>query len=275
MAQQRLFNSTKHQLKGGRRYWMHRLPPEAIRAVAMRKLIGSRSSRARKVKELSRGDAVLLVTTLLVPRDDNLPPRKRIAFVAAAQIEESSETPHSEVGYDKHRKKLKLRDFKAFAKPCFLENVATLGVEFLAGKQKLSDAMDFEYRQISEDDFHRIVASQTLVDGLPDYTGQTATQRRLKFSNQQLIKMFKLHRELLRTALPGRSEIEIKLFLEALAGLLEGAGIGGDYEAVYAEYRRLAHKMGFRHSPSRDPALQVELLDETGKSYQFAYVSLR
>jgi len=275
MEQQQLFDGSEVQERKARRYWMHRIAREFLHAVAMRKSIGSRSTRARKVKEVQRGDAVLLVTTLLIQEDDNLPPVNRIAFVGAAQIQGRREMPHPDVGYDKHRRKLKLREFKGFAKPLFLKDVAALGVQFVAGKRKLSDAMNFDYREISEEDFNRIVASCTLVNGLPDYVADAAPRKKLKFSDQQLIKMFKLARELLRTALPMRSEIEIRLFLKALTGLFEGAGIAASYDALYSEYRRIAHKMRVRHSPSRDPDLQVQLLDETGKPRRLAYISLR
>jgi len=274
MVQSRLFVSSDSQQQS-HRYWMHRVAPEFLTMVAMRKFIGSRSAHARKVKELRKGDAVLLVTTLLVPQGNNLPPTKRIAFVAAAWVEAISNMPHPEVGYDKHKVKLKLRDIRGFVEPLLLEDVARLGVDFIVGKKKLSDAMDFEYREITEDDFYRIVASRSIVNGLPNYISDATPRTNVKFSDKQLISMFKLTRELLRTAFPMRPEIEIKLFLGTLAGLLQGAGVAIDYDAVYAEYRRLAHKVGFRHKPSRDTDLQVELLDETGRPRRFAFISLR
>ncbi len=270
-----LFDQPPSADRPERRYWVHRLEATALQPVALRKSIGSRSKRARLVRELRPGDAVVLATGLLVPQERGLPPTRRIAFVAIGQVEEVEEHPHPIAGYDQHRTKLRLRGLRFFDKPFLLEDAGQLGLQLFAGKKKLSDAMDFEYRAVSEDDFRRLVHSQTLVEGVPQYLTHVEPRRKSPFTDQQLLEIFRLTRDMLRVAMPRRPQVEIKAFLRAAAGFIEGAGLGGHYDSLYQDYRRLACQTGFRHSPSREPDLQVELLEPNGSPRQLAYVSLR
>jgi hypothetical protein len=270
-----LVDESQLALKQTRQYWVHRLEATNLLPVAMRKYIGSRSTRAKRVREVKPGDGVILATTLLVPRGrKGLPPGRRIGFVGAGQVAEALEMAEALVGYDKHPRKLRLESLRWFAEPLWLEQAAELGLGLLAGKSKLSDAMDFEYRQVGEEDFRRLVDSRTLVDELPPML-RVEPRRKLSFSDAQLLEIFRLTRDVLRVTMRGRPAVEIKLFLRAVTGLLEGAGFSVDYESVYKEYRRLAHRSGFRHEPSREPELQVELVDGKGRPHRFAYISLR
>jgi len=257
-----------------RRYWVHRVDAQFLRPIAMRKVIGSRSARGRKVKELGKGDGVIIATTLRVPRE-GLPPTRRIAFVAAATVEGTEEMRRPLVGYDKHKIKHRLRGLSFFAEPVWLEEAAQRGLSLLSGRRKLSDAMDFEYREIPESDFRKLVDGVELVRGFPGYLESAGPRGELSFSDHQLVEMFRATREMLRAAMPRQQQVEIKLFLRALAGFLEGAGLEGNYEGLYQEYRRLAHKTGFKHGPSRDPELQVELLDRHGRVHRLAYIRLK
>lgn len=275
MTQKHLFEERSMPKEVRTNCWIHRIPLESLELVFMRKIIGSSSSRNRKVKEVQKGDKVLLATTLIMPQKEKLPAPKKIAFVAWAQIGESYQGSRPEVGYDQHRTKHRLGELYFFAEPCSLEKAIELGAIFLLEARKPSDALKNEYRTITEEDFLRIVSAQKLLEKPPDYVFPKKLSGSLKLTEQQLLTLFKQHRELLRAALPARTDIEVRVFLETLADVLQKTGAGGDYEALYGAYRRLAHQLGFRHSPSREPHLQVELLDKNGRSALFAYLSLR
>ncbi len=206
-------------------------------------------------------DKIILFSTL------DLDKQKKISFIAYTMVDEVYQD--NETFYDHYcsPKKLKLKGIKYFTKPVVAKDIAD-DLDFIKNKNKPSNYLSSEYREINERDFKKIIRKTSLTKEYPAYFESVS----FSLEDFLLSSISGLYKVIRRTE--KRNQFEIKTFLKLLQKLLNEYDISKSYEEVEEFYAKNVWKLGFKHNPSRDPDKFVVLYNRSGKKNNFSYISL-
>jgi hypothetical protein len=262
------------QSQQGNRRWLHRVDTEFLQNVLHARVLGSPSVSARKVREVRPLDQVMIVSTLTERPEGSKAPVRRIAFVAWAEVERPFESTRPYSGYDKCKVRLRLSRIGFFASPIFLDEVSDR-LDFLSGYSQASKGMDFDYRDIPDQDFQTILEHAEPASGLPDYLKSTGLATELPWEEGELLSIFRRVYEVACILNSGSSVIKIRTLVLGAQQLLAGIGHGVEYQALLEAYAQIAVDTDFEHVKARDPQDAVALHDADGNTEYYGYVRLR
>ena len=240
------------------KYWFHRIDNlEVIPQIDEAKCIGSQNRKSLKIKDISAGDRIFLVTKR----------KSSIEFFGYTQVDETYVDEEVLFDYYESRKKLKLKGIKYFSKPMSTKDMS----EYLESEKIKKNSAKFfgtEYRELSKDDFIRIRKKANLVNYLPSYLEEYSAPLKEFLLNtiRAVFRMVKHYEKV--------KQIEIKHFLIILKKFLDEYDIKMTMAELQEFYGRNAIELGFRHVPSRDPDKFVPLYLSNGEKKNFAYIIL-
>ena len=164
-------------------------------------------------------------------------------------------------------KKLKLKGIKYFTEPVVALDIADELV-FIKNKKKPSNYLSSEYKEITEQDFKKIIRKTSLTKEYPAYFESVS----FSLEDFLLSSINGLYNVIKKTE--KRNQFEIKTFLKLLQKFLKEYDVTKSYDEVEEFYARNVWKLGFKHNPSRDPDKFVVLYNRFGKKNNFSYISL-
>ena len=221
------------------------------------KCIGAQKLKATSIRNVHKGDRILLVT-----KRNNL-----LEFIAYTQVEETFSDNDNLYDYYFSKKKLKLKGIKYFSKPVSVKDVSP-DLTFVKNKSKSSNYFKSIYREVSKEDFTLIWKKSELVKTFPAYLEEV----NMSFKEFMLSTIHSVYN--LVKHYETRSQIEIKTFLNIVKKSLDEYGIHKSIDEIQDFYSRNAIELGFRHLPSRDPDNFVQLYLSNGEKKNFGYISL-
>ena len=240
------------------KYWYHRINTlDVLPKINQEKTIGSENKKSKKIKEISEGDRIFLVTKR----------KSSIEFIGYTQVDETYVDDEVLYDYYESRKKLKLKGIKYFSKPLSTNEMSEY-LDVITDKKKSANFFRSEYREIPKEDFIRIRKKANLVNYLPSYLEEYSAPLK-EFLLNTIRAVFRMVKHYEKA-----KQIEIKHFLIILKKFLDEYGINKTMTDLQEFYGRNAIELGYRHVPSRDPDKFVPLYLSNGEKKNFAYIIL-
>ena len=248
--------------EGDIQYWIHRLDEKHLEFVHKKNILGSKKKRSKTIKNIESRDKILLCTSHRIKQ------RPSLSFVGYGVVENFFDENKQYLGFDKSQRKIKLRGIKYFKEPVPIKDVAD-ALKFIKNKMKISDFLKPEYREISEEEFKRVIEKRRTTLNFPGYFERISytTEEFLLDSIKGLFNVIKM--------MGNNDQIEIKLFLKYLHKMVNSYGISKNYEDIERFYSENAWKLGFEHTKSKDVDKLITLYDHHGNSISFAYIKVR
>lgn len=223
--------------------------------------MGAEKDRSLAIKNIEENDKIIIFTTL------NLNKSRNISFIAYTMVDEVLE--NDEILYDHYNssRKLKLKGMKYFTNPIVTKDLAK-SLKFIKNDKKPSSFFKSEYREISKEDFKKILNKSSLSTEYPTYFEE------MSFTlDEFLLNAIKGLYNLLRKT-EKRNQIEIKTFITLLNQFLQPYEISKSYNEIGEFYSKNVWKLDLKHEPSRDPDNSIFLYNSQGKKRKFGYISL-
>ena len=167
----------------------------------------------------------------------------------------------------KSERKVKLKGIKYFTEPIPVKDIAG-DLKFIKNKENLPYPFKSEFMEIGEEDFNYIVTRMNSTKTFPVYFEKISFTMDLFLNNS-----IKVTYELVKNS-EESNQIEIKEFIKILHKLISTYGISKSYEDLLQYYSQNVWKLGFKHSPSRNPDNLVKLYGPRGNSHRFGYIKL-
>lgn len=243
------------------KYWICRIDEKYLGNISKNKILGAKSPRAKTIRSVKSSDKILFFMPLLVGKT------RLLSFIGYGLVENSFDDDNSLLGFDKSKRKIKLKGIKYFTQPLPAKNVAS-DLKFIKNKKNSSGYFKSEFREISEEDFNFIIKRMNSSKTFPGYF------EKMSFTMDEfLTNSIKGLYELIKNT-EKSNQIEIKRFIKLLHKLVNSYGISKSYEDIEEYYAENIWKLGFEHSPSRNPDNLVKLYGPRGNSHRFGYIKL-
>jgi predicted RNA-binding protein len=244
------------------KFWIHKIEEKSVGVIHDKKILGSRSPRAKIIRNVGSGDKILFFTTLFVGRV------RKISFVGYGLVDTTFDADKNYLGYDGSRRKIKLKGLKFLMEPV-PQNSLSDELDFIKNKRRSSDYFSSEFREIFESDFKKVIDKRRASVEIPDYFGV------ISFTTDEfLLDSIRGLFDLLRV-IEDSKLIEIKEFVKLLHKMVGYYDISKSFLDVERFYSENVWKLNFEHSPSRDPDKFVVLYDSRGNPHSFGYIRLR
>lgn len=242
------------------KYWLHKFDKDLLRQLDHFKILGAKNKNSRSIKPIEKNDKIIIFTTLEV---DETP---LICFIAYTMVADTFNDENKLYNKYESLKKLKLKGIKYFTSPVIAKDAST-ELNFIKNPKKSSNYFSSEFREINENDFMTILRKTSGSKSLP------ARFNEISFNMDNfLLNSIKGLYYILKNE--KRNQIEIKLFITFLKDLLFQYGISISKEELEDFYSKNAWKLGFKHTPSRDPDKYIILYNKNGKKNRFSYINL-
>jgi predicted RNA-binding protein len=243
-------------------FWIHRIDFKKLKLIDKEKILGAKSSRAVNIIKIKPKDKILFFTRMSEGKNRNL------FFIGYGLVEETFDKNKKYLGFDKSKRKIKLKGIKYFNEPIFTKDISN-NLDFVKNKKNSSNYFESEYRSIPESDFKKILKKQNLISDFPNYFEKLSytTDEFLMNSIEALLNLVKM--------LDNSNQIEIKKFLHLLHKLVAYYGVSKSYDEIERFYSLNIWKLKLEHTSSRNPDNFVELYDPRGNSYRFGYIRLK
>ena len=254
IKQQKL-NAAKESSK----YWIYLIDGEYLGIINNQKILGATTSKSEAIKSVKAEDKILFSASL-----SN---KKSISFIGYGPVECTFDNDKCSLGVFKSERKIKLKGIKYFTEPVPVKDVED-NLKFIKNKENSSSYFKSEFREIPGEDFNYIIKRMNSSKAFPCYFEKISftMDEFLNNSINGLYEMVKSTEE--------SNQIEIKEFINLLHKLVSSYGISKSYEDILLYYSQNIWKLGFQHSPSRNPDNLVELYGPRGNSHRFGYIKL-
>jgi predicted RNA-binding protein len=243
------------------KFWIHKFDKEYLRQLDDAKTLGAEKKRSIILNNIKPNDKIILFSTLDLDR------QKKISFIAYTMVDEIYQDKKTLYDYYCSPKKLKLKGIKYFMEPKVARDMAA-DLDFIKDEKKSASYFKAEYREISEQDFRKILRKTNLTKEYPAYFESVS----FSMEDFLLSSIYGLYVVIKQTE--QRNQFEIKKFLRLLRKLLKEYGVTKSFEEVEEFYAKNVWKLGLKHNPSRDPDKFVVLYNRFGKKRNFSYISL-
>lgn len=241
------------------KYWICRIDEEYLNSVDKQKILGITSPESGVVKSVKAEDKLLFFT----PFSNE----KSISFIGYGPVEEIFDDPEYLLGVLKSEIKIKLKGIKYFTEPIPVKDIAS-NLKFIKNKENLPYPFKSEFREIGEEDFNYIVKRMNSTKTFPCYFEKMSFTMD-EFLNNSIKGTYELVKNTEES-----NQIEIKEFVKLLHKFINFYGISKSYEDILQYYSQNVWKLGFKHSPSRNPDNLVKLYGPRGNSNRFGYIKL-
>lgn len=193
--------------------------------------------------------------------------RTNVEFFGFTQVDEVfySEKPLYNRYYNSERK-LKLKGIKYFSKPIVSKDIID-ELDFM--KELKTPNWNFEYKEVSKEDFFRIMNQGILpVKVYPNYLEELTF-----YMDDFILDTIQYVYDLL-SVLSNERQIEIKKFIRILRKALSEYEINKSLEEIEEFYSLNIHKLDIKHVPSKHPDRLVPLYTSSGGKRNFGFVVL-
>lgn len=243
------------------KFWIHKFDKDFLKELDSVRLLASEKKRSRSLKHIHPNDKIIIFSTLDVEK------QKNICFIAYTMVDEVFQDKKTLFESYSSPSKLKLKGIKYFSDPVIAKDIAD-ELDFIKDKKKPSNYLSSEYKEISEQDFRRILRKTSLTKEYPAYFESVS----FSLEDFLLSSIYGLYFVVKQTE--QTNQFEIKKFIRLLRKLLKEYGVTKSYEEVEEFYAKNVWKLGLKHNPSRDPDKFVVLYNRFGKKRNFSYISL-
>lgn len=226
------------------------------------KVLGAEKQQSFVIRSVNANDKIILVSTL------NIGNKPKICFIGYTMVDKTYEDKKSLYKTYKAKKKLKLKGIKYFSEPIVAKDLAN-ELKFVTNPKKSASYFKSEYKEIGKTDFEKILRTTSFTKICPIFYSEEVSFKMDEF----LLKSIKALQNVLKRSYE-RNKIEIRSFIKLLKDYLLQYGINKNYEELLNFYGVNAWKLGFKHSPSRDPDKFVVLYNQNGKKNRLSYISL-
>ena len=193
--------------------------------------------------------------------------RTNLEFFGFTQVDEVfyNEKPLYNRYYNAERK-LNLKGIKYFSKPIVFKEISD-ELDFI--KELKTPALQFEYKEVSKEDFFRIMNHAIgVVKVYPTYL-----EDKYFYMDDFILATIQYVYDLL-SVLSNDRQIEIKKFIRILRRALNEYEISKSLEELEEFYSLNIHKLQIKHVPSRNPDKLVPLYTSSGGKRNFGYIVL-
>ena len=236
------------------KYWICRIDEEYLSSIDEQKVLYISNSKSSAVKA---NDKILFFT----------PFQKSISFIGYGPVEDTFDDPEYLLESLKSERKIKLKGIRYFTEPIPVKDIVD-NLEFIKDKGNLPYPFKSEFREIKEEDFNYITKRMNSSKAFPVYF------ENMSFTMDEfLICSIKGTYELVKNT-EESNQIEIKEFIRLLHKFVNSYGVSKSYDDILEYYSQNVWKLGFKHSPSRNPDNLVELYGPRGSSQRFGYIKL-
>ena len=237
-------------------FWIHRVDLDIMDQIHENKILGAQKG-SRNINKIYKNDIILFWAN-----------RNTKEFFAYTKVEEKfkdNEPIYNE--YYDNKWKLKLKGIKYFSKPIPIKEISNeLG--FVKNKTRYHDYFKTEYKPIPKEDFMIIRRNSEVTNEYPDYLDNVVISLEDFILNTINSLYFILK------SIGNKKQIEIRKFISLLKSVLSEYGVYKSSDEILDFYTKNAHKLGFKHIPSRDNEKFVPLYSPSGEKRNFAYISL-
>ena len=248
---------TLRSAEGSSKYWICRIDEEYLSKIDEQKILSVTNQGSNAVKSVKAEDKILFFT----------PFQKGISFIGYGPVEETFDDPEHLLGSLKSGKKIKLKGIKYFTEPVHVKDIAD-DLKFIKDEKNLPYPFKSEFKEINEEDFNYITRRMNSSKTFPVYF------EKMSFTMDEfLMGSIKGTYEIVKNT-EESNQIEIKEFIWLLHKFVNSYGISKSYEEILEYYSQNVWKLGFKHSPSRNPDNLVKLYGPRGNSQRFGYIKL-
>jgi predicted RNA-binding protein len=230
-----------------------------LSSIDEQKIIGSTSPESEVIKSVKAEDKILFFTPL--------PNERSISFIGYGPVEDTFDNDECILDVFKSKRKIKLKGIKYFTEPVPVKDIAG-NLKFIENKEKLSSYFKSEFKEISGKDFNYITRRMNSSKTFPSYFKKISFTMD-EFLNNSIKGLYELVKDTEES-----NQIEIKEFVKILHKFVNSYGISKSYEDILQYYSQNVWKLGFKHSPSRNPDNLVKLYGPRGSSHRFGYIKL-
>jgi predicted RNA-binding protein len=243
------------------KYWIHKFDKKLLRQLNSKKILGAKNKRSKILNNFEPNDKIILFTTL------DLDKQKKISFIAYTMVEDTFKDNETLYNHYNSPKKLGLKGIKYFTDPVVARDIAS-ELSFIKNKEKSASDLNAEYKEISEEDFKKIIKKTSLTKEYPAYFEKVSyiMDDFLLNAIKGLYSVIKITEK--------RNQIEIKTFLKLLKKFLQEYNISKTYDEVEDFYAKNVWKLSLKHIHSRDPDKFVTLYNRFGEKSNFSYINL-
>jgi predicted RNA-binding protein len=226
------------------------------------KVLGAEKQQSFVIRSVNANDKIILVSTL------NIGNKPTICFIGYTMVDKTYEDKKSLYKTYKAKKKLKLKGIKYFSEPIVAKDLAN-ELKFVTNPKKSASYFKSEYKEIGKTDFEKILRTTSFTKICPIFYSEEVSFTKEEF----LLKSIKALQNILKRS-EKRNQVEIIFFIKLLREYLSQFDIKMSYEDLEIFYGTNAWKLGFRHTPSRDPDKFVVLYNQNGRKNNLSYISL-
>ncbi|WP_157078647.1 EVE domain-containing protein [Methanobrevibacter filiformis] len=245
------------------KFWIHRVNYEHLREINDNRILGAKKEKSLIMYKINPGDRLILYSTISTKNV-----RNRICFFAYTMVKEK--ICNGEILYDTlySEKKLQLKGIKYFSEPIMISDIAS-DLDFIKDPDSIHNSLVSEYKQVSEEDFKKILNKTSLSKEYPSYLEEISFPLNDFLLNaiNSLFLTIKSTTEI--------KQMEIKTFIMHFKHMLEEFDIFKTYDEVEDFYTKNVWKLGFKHNPSRNPDKFLVLYGKSGKKMRFSYISFK
>ncbi len=239
------------------KYWICRIDEEQISSIDEQNILGISNEGSKAIKSVKAEDKILFFT----------PFQQNISFIGYGPVEDTFDDPEYLLGVLKSEIKIKLKGIKYFTEPIPVKDIAD-DLNFIKDKENLPYPFKSEFMEIGEEDFNYITRRMNSAKTFPVYF------EKMSFTMDEFLNnSIKAAYDLLKDS-EESNQIEIKEFIRLLHKFVNSYGVSKSYEEILEYYSQNVWKLGFKHSPSRNPDNLVELYGPRGNSNRFGYIKL-
>jgi len=250
---------TLRSAEGSSKYWICRIDEEYLSNIDEQKILSIANQKSNALKSVKAEDKILFFSPL-----SN---EKSISFIGYGPVEEAFDDPEYLLDSLKSGRKIKLKGIKYFTEPIPVKDIAG-DLKFIKDKENLPYPFKSEFKEIDPEDFNYITRRMNSSKTFPVYF------EKMSFTMDEfLMGSIKGTYEIVKNT-EESNQIEIKEFIRLLHKFVNSYGISKSYEDLFEYYSQNVWKLGFKHSPSRNPDSLVKLYGPRGSSHRFGYIKL-
>lgn len=243
------------------KYWIHKFDKKLLRQLNNKKILGAEHEKSKSLKKFEPNDKIILFSTLDIDK------QKKISFIAYTMVEDIFQDTETLYNHYNSPKKLRLKGIKYFTDPVVARDIAS-ELSFIKNQEKSAAYLKAEYKEISEEDFKKIIKRTSLTKEYPAYFEKVSY-----IMDDFLLNAIKGLYAIIKTT-EKRNQIEIKTFLKLLKKFLNEYNISKSNDEIEEFYAKNVWKLGLKHIHSRDPDKFVILYNRFGEKSNFSYISL-
>lgn len=250
--------SNKHESK----YWIHKTEFSILEDIHKLNQIGSEKPKSKYIKEVRPDDYILFIVNN----------RGHLDFFGLTKVDKIINIEKRDNSdfykYYKSDIQLKLKSIRYFNNPIVGADIDS-ELSFIEENKKISAYLKTDYKEISKEDFKRIINHGHFIKSFPAYFDNVDLNLK-EFIMNSILYQYNILKNKQKSEL-----IEIKVFLRKLTDFINTLGVKVDYDYIVEFYSWNAIELEFTHVPYRDPDKAIPLYDNRGKKKEYAYIDLK